>query len=366
MKYNWQFTDWPSFKYSIEDLHQALYQYAQLSGKVTRSLESLDETIRQDAIIEKMVEEAIKTSKIEGEVFNPEDIRSSIRNCLNLNHPNIRIVDPKAEGIANLMLSLHDTYNKSLTETMLFEWHKLIFKEDKYTQLKLGQWRDTKEPMQIISGAIGREKIYFEAPPSNIVPREMATFINWFNRIDANSIPGPVRAGIAHIYFESIHPFEDGNGRIGRAISEKILSQDLGYPSIFSLSNVLYKHRKEYYARLNEASHTLEITPWLTFFVNVVFEAQKESEQEIKYIVLKANFWKRHKDSLNERQTKVLQRMFKEGSKGFQGGISARNFMTIVDCSKATATRDLGEMVEKGCLRKLTASGRSTSYEINL
>lgn len=366
MKYNWQRPDWPRFKYSINELNQVLYQYAQLSGKVLGNLESVDENLRQEAIIEKMVEEAIKTSKIEGEIFNPEDIRSSIRNCLNLNHPNIRILDPKAEGIANLMLSLHKTFQHPLTEAMLFEWHRLIFQESTYTRLTSGQWRDSAEPMQIISGPIGREKIYFEAPPSNVVPNEMKAFIEWFNELMASNPPGPVRAGIAHIYFESIHPFEDGNGRIGRALSEKMLSQGLGYPSIFSLSNVIYKHRKEYYSRLNEASYTLEITPWINFFVHLIYEAQKESEQEIKYIVLKTNFWKRHKDSLNIRQTKVLQRMFKEGVKGFQGGISARKFMLISDCSKATATRDLGEMLEMGCIKKLAASGRSTSYEINL
>lgn len=367
MPYNWQTTDWPHFTFSLSRVNDVLYEYAKLAGRVAGNLQTISSHAQQEAVIDLMVQEAIATSKIEGENLNTDDIRSSLRNHLNLNYPNIRVNDPRAEGIANLMLALRESFQDDLSEDMLFKWHRLIFLGNKFSNLLVGQWRQSTDPMQIISGPIGREKVFFEAPPSHRIPKEMKEFITWFNDPHTRKLPGPVRAGIAHLYFESIHPFEDGNGRIGRALSEKALSQDLGYPCIFSLSKAINLQRKDYYSHLTRASsYTLDITEWLTYFINIVYEAQKEAEKDLCYIVSKANFWKKYEHQLNDRQTRILQRMFKEGAEGFEGGINARKYMIITGCSKATATRDLAEMLDMNCITKRPSRGRSTSYDINL
>jgi Fic family protein len=234
---------------------------------------------------------------------------------------------------------------------------------------KVGQWRRHVEPMQVVSGAVGKPTVHFEAPPSSRVPKEMTRFISWFNETAAGGkleIKRPlVRAAVAHLYFESIHPFEDGNGRIGRALSEKALSQGIGRPALLSLSRAIEAQRKKYYEALQTGQQSNEITPWVTWFVNMAVEAQKHAEEQIEFTLKKTKFFDRFKDELNERQVKVMRRMLEEGPKGFQGGMNAKKYMGITDTSKATATRDLQDLVEKGVLVP-SGGGRSTRYEINI
>jgi hypothetical protein len=367
MHYNWQHPKWPKFEYDLASMQDILYKYAKIAGLTTGALNGVNDYFSQDTIIDLMAEEAISTSVIEGQIFTHEDIRSSIRNQLSLNSPKKPVSDPKSEGIAELMISLRKSYHLPLSESMLLQWHTLLFKNYFDDSLNIGNWRKSLEPMQIVSGAIGNEKVFFEAPPTEKVAKEMAIFIDWFNNSSNQSMPGPVRAGIAHLYFESIHPFADGNGRIGRMISEKALSQDLGYPCVLSLSKTIYKTRKEYYNQLTKASgYTVDITYWLNYFIQTVYEAQLNAKHQVQFVISKSLFWQKFSGKLQLRQEKVLKRMFREGVDGFIGGITAKKYMVITGCSKATATRDLAELLELGGLTKLNSAGRSTAYELNL
>ena len=223
--------------------------------------------------------------------------------------------------------------------------------------------------MRLVSGSIGKEKIHFEAPPSDQVEKEMEHFISWFN----DTAPGgpkeikiaPVRAAIAHLYFETIHPFEDGNGRIGRAIAEKALSQTIGRPVLLSLSRTIEADKNTYYAALEKAQKSNEITEWIKYFVGVTLAAQKQARESVDFILKKSKFFDRFKDALNERQLKVIRRMLEEGPEGFEGGMNARKYVSIAKTSKATATRDLQQLVELGVLIA-EGGGRSIHYRLNI
>lgn len=223
--------------------------------------------------------------------------------------------------------------------------------------------------MQIVSGRPEKLTIHFEAPPSTIVPLEMKNFIQWFNSTSPNQSGSikfaPVRAAIAHLYFESIHPFEDGNGRIGRAIAEKALSQGYGYPILISLSQAFESEKKGYYEALKIASRSNNITPWIDYFVKIVLKAQIKAEEEINFILKKSKFLDLHKDQLNDRQLKVLQRMLRNGPQGFEGGMTAKKYMNITGCSKATATRDLQHLYALDVLNQI-GSGRNVRYDLNI
>jgi len=203
--------------------------------------------------------------------------------------------------------------------------------------------------MRIVSGPIHDPVVHFEAPPSGRVPEEMGRFIAWFNDSVAK-MPGLARAGIAHLWFESIHPFEDGNGRIGRAIAEKTLSQSLGLPTLIALSAVLEKNRRNYYDALGRASRSIEITNWLGYFGKTVLEAQQFSLKRVEFLIYKSRFFEQFRGKLNSRQEKALLRIFREGLDGFQGGLSSKNYVSITRCSPATATRDLAELVAMGAM----------------
>jgi Fic family protein len=237
--------------------------------------------------------------------------------------------------------------------------------------MEVGNWRTHKEPMLIISGAMSKEKVHYEAPPSSQVPREMKEFIKWFNDTGPggkNEIKkAPVRSAVAHLYFETIHPFEDGNGRIGRAISEKALSQTMGRPVILSLSRTLEAKKKIYYTSLEKAQQSNEITPWMEYFVKTILDAQIEAETQIDFTLKKTRFFDCFKDRINFRQLKVLKRMLEEGIQGFEGGMNARKYIGITKTSKATATRDMQQLLEIGAFVLAgKAGGRSTSYKVNI
>lgn len=362
MRYNWQHPNWPKFSYDLFAIQDLIYRYMMDAGLLAGGLEQLPDDMQNEAMIDIMVSEALKSSEIEGEKIDHEDVHSSIRRELGI--PSFHEVsDARALGIARLMVSLKQTFQEPLTKNHLFDWHSMIMSGQPNKDIDIGRWRRTLEPMQIVSGPMGKEIVHFEAPPSKRVPAEMDRFITWFNSSVCNKMPGLVRAGIAHLYFESIHPFDDGNGRIGRAISEKALSQELERPVLFSLSTTIQPNKKEYYQELSLASHcNLEITPWITYFVKTVYQAQLEAKEKIKFVLNKYKFWKRYQYLLNERQQKVIARMFDAGPSGFIGGMNAKKYMSIAQCSKATATRDLTELLQLHCLVKLPGGGRSTKY----
>jgi Fic family protein len=366
MKYNWQQKDWPTFHYVFSEIEDLLFEFTERVGRVSGLLKGLSQDNQSDAILNIMVSEAIKTSEIEGEYLSRKDVVSSIRNNLGLGYPEVHVKDKRAEGIAELMLDVRNHYANALHVETLQNWHSMLFRGN--NAVTVGQWRAHTEPMQVISGAMGKEKIHFEAPPSDRVPSEMNHFVKWFNQTGpggAKEIKQPViRSAVAHLYFESIHPFEDGNGRIGRAISEKALSQSIKRPVLLSLSKAIESNKKRYYQMLEKSQQSNEITAWIKYFVETTLEAQKQAEELIEFTLKKANFFDLYKDQLNPRQLKVVRRMLEEGPKGFEGGMTAKKYIAIAKASKATATRDLQNLVEKQALVP-KGGGRSTRYELN-
>ncbi|WP_163381381.1 Fic family protein [Cyclobacterium sp. SYSU L10401] len=365
MTYNWQQKNWPDFQYDLSEIEPLLFKFSEKVGRVSGLLRGLPEKTQNEAIIDLMVAEAIKTSEIEGEYLSRQDVMSSIRNNLGLSHQ--QVSDLRAQGAAELMVDVRNTFEEELRQEKLFSWHQMIMKGSK--GITVGDWRSHEEPMQVVSGAMGKEKIHYEAPPSRIVPQEMTGFISWFNETGPggkSEIKKPVvRSAIAHLYFETIHPFEDGNGRIGRAISEKALSQYVKRPILLSLSRAIEAKKKDYYAALQKAQQSNEITPWITYFLTMAIEAQDQAESLIDFTLKKTQFFDRFASTLNERQLKVVRRMLEEGPKGFEGGMSAKKYIAVTQTSKATATRDLQDLVEKNIFLPF-GGGRSTKYALNL
>jgi Fic family protein len=367
MIYNWQQPDWPEFRYDVSIVEEMLFEFAELTGHVGGMLKALPEAVQLEAVIDLMVAEAIKTSEIEGEYLSRQDVVSSIRNNLGLNQTPETTKDKMAQGAGELMADARKTYADILTEEKLFQWHRMLLKEQR--QIDVGVWRSHEEPMQVVSGALGKEKVHFEAPPSSRIPDEMSRFIQWFNQTapggDNEIRKAPVRSAVAHLYFETLHPFEDGNGRIGRALAEKALSQTLGRPVLLSLSRTIEADKQAYYKALEQAQRSNDITSWVNYFVNVILTSQQQALTLIDFILKKSKFFDRFKSSLNERQTKAVKRMLDAGPEGFEGGMNARKYIAITKASKATATRDLQQLLELGAVIQ-EGGGRSTRYVLNI
>ncbi len=366
MSYNWQQPDWPQFRYDLSALEDIFLTFAEKTGQVAGLIKGLSSDTQTETAIELMATEALKTSAIEGELLSRHDVLSSIRKNLGIGNE-AQAGDKRAIGIATLMTDVRQSFLARLSQETLFEWHRMIMARRRHIQA--GTWRTHAEPMQVISGPIGHETVHFEAPPSSIIPREMARFIEWFNDTGPDGTrptkKALVRSAVAHLYFESIHPFEDGNGRVGRALSEKALSQGLKRPALLSLSRSIEAKRNDYYDALQQAQQSNEITPWITWFATIALDAQVQAEEHIDFTLRKTRLLDRFTGQLNERQMQILQRMLEEGPKGFEGGMSAKKYMSIADTSKATATRDLQDLAAKGIFVP-TGGGRSTHYRINL
>ena len=378
MNYIWRHKHWPQFSYDSTKLSALAYQYAKQAAQLSGRLSQTDDGDSIAAQLDLMVDEAINTSLIEGENLNPASVRSSLQNYLNLSPTPINVADVKAEGMAALLVDVRKHFNKPLSKEMLFNWHRMVLAgfEDNilHSDLTVGQWRDSPEPMQIVSGPVGYERVHYEAPAAQDVDALMAEFLSWFNQHENQQIPGVIRAGIAHLWFEVIHPFDDGNGRIGRTIIEYALAQDLGMPVVLSMSTHIEKNKKEYYRQLNGASccdgseledpAVLDITEWLSWFIETLIAAQQDAADKVATIFEKTAFWQRHKTTeLSERQKTVLNKVFKAGKDGFPNGISAQKYAALGKCSKATATRDLGDLLAKSCLRS-EGTGRGLRYFI--
>jgi Fic family protein len=266
-----------------------------------------------------------------------------------------------------MMVDVYSTYAEPLTHETLFRWHGMLLSHDRRLE-SIGAYRQHEDAMQIVSGRVDRPVVHFEAPSSEQVPNEMDRYLGWFNETAPGAeepLQALTRAGLSHLYFESIHPFEDGNGRLGRALAEKSLAQNMGQPSLIALAYSIERERKAYYDQLEQHQKTLEVTPWLEWFAETVLTAQQVTLERVGFFIAKARFYDRHREQLNERQAKVIERMFREGPDGFKGGLSAENYISITGTSRATATRDLQEMVE---IEALTREGerRYTRYWLNL
>jgi Fic family protein len=366
MTWNWQLPDWPDFAWDKARLALAEQQFLVGGGVLLGTVKHLGEEERNQLTVEAMSTEAVTTSEIEGEILDRASVQSSIQRQLGLAADDRRVA-PKEQGTAEMMVDLYRTFSAPLSEEMLFGWHRMLMSGRRDIK-DVGCYRTSDEPMQVVSGAIGAPKIHFEAPPSAQVPREMAGFIDWFKRTapgGTQPLPALTRAGAAHLYFESIHPFEDGNGRIGRAIAEKSLAQSLGQPTLIVLAATILVRRASYYNALEAANRQNEITNWLAWFGGVTIEAQRRTLALIEFLIEKAKLFDRLKGQLNERQQKALLRMFKEGPEGFKGGLSAGKYSTITGASPATATRDLVDLTEKGALVR-TGELRHARYNLSV
>jgi Fic family protein len=367
MTYNWEQEDWLQFYYNESEFTAIALEFTALAGESQGYVQSLSGNEQAEAILSVLLKEAIKTSAIEGEFLSRIDLVSSIRKNLGYPTPSFQIKDKRAEGIAILLVKARENIETDLTERQIFEWHKLLMMGN--YAIKTGQYRSHSEPMQVVSGANGKETVHFEAPPSERVPAEMQIFFEWFNATKhggekpiANML---IRAAIAHLYFETIHPFEDGNGRIGRIIAEKTLAQGLKRPILMSLSTAIEADKKAYYAALKKAQRTNDLTEWIHYFAETILKAQQDFIVTINFLVKKTTFFDKHQSQINEAQTKVINRMLEEGEDEFIGGMNARKYLSIAQVSKATATRHLQDLVEKGILIS-QKGGRSTNYQVNM
>ncbi|QMU66715.1 MAG: DUF4172 domain-containing protein [Flavobacteriaceae bacterium] len=367
MLWNWLLKNWPQFTYDKKVLVELEQVFIQNSGTVVGALKHIADDSKDDLLVEILSDEAMKTSEIEGEFLNRDSVQSSIKKKLGLSFDN-RKVPPAEFGIAEMMVDLYQNYDKSLSHNQLFEWHKMIT-NGRRDLTNIGAYRTHTEPMQVVSGSYNKPNIHFEAPPSSQIPREMEQFIRWFNDVhtkknELDMFP-LIKSGIAHLYFVSIHPFEDGNGRIGRAIAEKSIALSTKKPTLISLSHTIEANKKDYYTFLENNNKTLEITDWLTYFGKTIVDAQKNTLKQIDFLIEKTKFFDRHTTQLNDRQLKVVKRLFEAGYRGFKGGLSAKNYVKIAKTSESTATRDLLDLVKKGILIK-TGTFKSTRYSLNI
>jgi len=358
MVWNWQLPDWPEFLYDASSIVSLEKLFLQGAGGAFAVLKHMDDEQKRQFIVEILCIEGLKSAEIEGEILERESLQSSIQRHFGLSVDD-KSIFPKEQGMADLMCRVYNTYDQPLTHEMLFEWHELLMHNDSRVADN-GKYRSYEDPMQIVSGRYDKHRVFFEAPPSEDVYNEMTDFVKWFNSIrrKESALSG---AALAHVYFESIHPFEDGNGRIGRALVEKALSQSLGQSTLVAVSQVITCRKKEYYAALGLCNRTLDVGPWVVFFAEVIVQSQKDSLGLVNFLMAKSILMNSLSDQINERQEKVLLRMFSEGLKGFSGGLSAENYIAITKTSRATATRDLSDLVKKNALYK-TGQLRHTRY----
>lgn len=362
MPWNWELPQWPKFNYDPAQISPIERKFLLGVGSAFAYLKTIDKQEYYHFIVEILSSEGLESSKIEGEILDRESLQSSIKAHFGL-QTNLKQGTDKESRMAALLCNVYESYNKPLTHEMLWQWHSMLFKGSPNIT-DSGKYRTHAEPMQIVSNRYDSPRVFFEAPPSAKVFHEMSAFIEWFNSSNtAGSILG--RAAIAHVYFECIHPFEDGNGRIGRVLVEKILSQGVGRPILIAISKMLEKRKKEYYSALEKCNRTLEVQHWVQFFCSVILEAHEESMSLLYFLIEKSRMLERLSGQINPRQMKVLLRMFEEGPDGFKGGLSAENYITITKTPRATATRDLTDLVEKGALVK-TGELRHTRYRLNL
>jgi Fic family protein len=366
MTWNWQKSGWPQFTYRKAALAATEARFLRQSGVFLGALKHVSESDKDLLVVDLMSTEALKTSEIEGEMLNRDSLQSSFRRNFGLDEKN-RKIPPAEQGIAEMMVDCYKTFEQPLTHAQLFGWHEMLMKGRRDLR-DVGAYRTHAEPMQVVSGAVHKPRVHFEAPPSKAVHREMARLIGWFNDTapgGKNPLPALARAGMAHLHFVCIHPFEDGNGRIGRALAEKSLSQCLGQPTLIALSHAIDERRKTYYEKLEKNNKDTEITDWLEYFAATVLEAQAHSQKLIDFVIGKTRLYATLRGRMNARQEKVIARMFREGPAGFKGGLSAEKYLGITKTARATATRDLQDLVAMGALRR-TGELKYTRYWLNL
>lgn len=363
----WQGLKWPDLTWSAERLALQLGRTRLCQGKLLSKIAALGLALGEEARVEVLTEEAIKTAAIEGEQFDRPSVRSSVARRLGLPTAGLPSPDRRADGLVEVLLDATVHFDRPLTVERIKSWHAALFPAG-YSglhRIRVGRWRGP-EPMRVVSGPIGKETIHFEAPPSDGVEKEVRHFLAWWRK-SLRDVEGFIRAGIAHFRFVTIHPFEDGNGRIARAITDMALAQDENLDKRFySLSMQIMAERNDYYDVLEKTQRgDGDITEWLLWFLGAAERAIHSSETLISRVLAKAEFWREHhQTSMSERQRKVVTRLLDAGPGGFEGGLTTRKYVSMTGVSRATAYREISDLEEKRILRPLGGRGRSVSYEL--
>ena len=360
----WQQADWPNFVWSDEQIEPVLHEAeTQLQALLSMAGVLADE----DMLLDTLLQNVLSSSAIENEFLNAESVRSSLAKRLDL--PTNSPVSDRSEGVAQLMMDVVDNVNAELTLDRLCQWHSWLFPVSAYgvTKLRVGQLRGD-DPMQVISGRLDRPVVHFEAPPKVQLDADLDVFLNWFDHSEKDKRLRPlVRVALVHFWFITLHPFDDGNGRLSRALTDLALGQAYANSTrLLSLSLSVLNNRKGYYQVLESCQKSnLDISEWVLWFLDSVLESIQYSQQQIERSVFKTRFWKQHMHhGLGAEQIKVLNRLLEGGEKGFELGISASQYQKVAKVSKATATRHLSDLVKRECLEKLPGGGRSTRYQI--
>jgi Fic family protein len=359
-----QQVNWPNFAWESDEIVNLLSEARNLQGRLMGKMGSLGFDLRNEALLDTLTLDVLKSSEIEGEYLNPEQVRSSIARRLGMEIAGSVESDRNVDGVVEMMLDATQNCFKPLTAERLFDWHAALFPTGRSGMYKItvAGWRkDSTGPMQVVSGALGKEKVHFQAPDSLFVEKEMSQFLDWFN--NNLKIDLVIKAAIAHLWFVTIHPFEDGNGRITRAMTDMLLAQsDQSNQRFYSMSAQIRTERKEYYEILEKTQKgNLDITEWIQWFLNCLINALKSTDFLLNRVLFKADFWTRHSGVLiNARQKKLLNRLLD----GFDGKLTSSKWAKIAKCSKDTAIRDINDLIDKNILQKEAAGGRSTNYEL--
>lgn len=356
--------DWPNIKWDSDKIVSLLSEARNLQGRLIGKMESLGFDLRNEALLDTLTMDVLKSSEIEGEFLNPDQVRSSIARKLGMEISGSVESDRDVDGVVEMMLDATQNCFKPLTADRLFDWHAALFPTARSGMYKItvADWRkDSTGPMQVVSGAMGMEKVHFQAPDSSLVEEEMKLFLDWFNNNVKTDLV--LKAATAHLWFITIHPFEDGNGRIARALTDMLLAQsDKSNQRFYSMSAQIRIQRKEYYEMLeNTQKGNLDITEWIKWFLNCLINSLKSTDSVLVRVLFKADFWTKHsKILINERQNKLLNKLLD----GFDGKLTSSKWAKIAKCSKDTAIRDINDLIDKDILQKESAGGRSTNYEL--
>jgi len=369
-RYIWQFPTWPKFRWDSAVLLKLLGDCRFQQGSLLAQMRELGFEVQQQARTEVLIEEALKTSEIEGVRLDMRAVRSSVARRLGLpsaGRPEVN--DSLADGVVEILLDATQNHGRKLIAGRLFGWHAALFPTG-YSgihKIRVAAWRDDRQgPMQVVSGPIGREKVHYQAPPADRLKDEMKRFFRWWHK-SRNEMDGILRAGVAHLWFVAVHPFDDGNGRIARTLTDMALAQDENLATrCYSLSSQIMAERDAYYKILERTNkQDGDITEWLRWFLTSMSRAVLNSNRLLSSVMQKARFWKRHAQTdLNNRQRKALNRLLDAGPDGFEGGLSNRKYAGMTHVSRATAQRELADLVKKGILRQNPAGGRSASYSL--
>jgi Fic family protein len=363
-RYIHELADWPNFRWDRAGLAKQLAAVRHRQGRHIGRMQALGFPLREEAVLKTLTEDVLKSSEIEGEILDKDQVRSSIARRLGIDVGALAPADRNVEGVVEMMLDATQKFNEPLTDERLFGWHAALFPTGRsgLSKIIVGAWRDEKSgPMQVVSGPHGRAKVHYEAPVAGRLDAEMKSFLDWFDAaVDTDPV---LKAALAHLWFVTIHPFADGNGRIARAIADMALARSEDSPQRFySMSAQIQQERNDYYDILETTQKgDLEITPWLEWFLGCLDRAFDGSAKTLDAVFRKAEFWRKHAAApLNERQRDILNRLLN----GFEGKLTSSKWATIEKCSPDTALRDINELVDRGILQKDEGGGRSTSYSL--